>query len=202
MKLFHQFCPFYLQLTFQKLKSIINRLAQHITYSQEMRLLFVYHTAIRRYADLTIRKGIKRIDSLIRRDPGSKRNTYLHLIGSEVFYFSYLDLSFLPCLNYRLTKSHNILAIGDLVDYYSLVIRLFGDFRPYSNRATAFSVIISGHINCTACLKIGVEMKLLTLKIAYRCITQLIKIMRQYFTRQTYCDSLCTLSEKQREFHR
>src|SRR5574344_1421884 len=201
MKLFHQFCPFYLQFTFQKMKSIINRLAQNITDIQEMGLLFVYHTAIRRYADLTIRKGIKRIDSLIRRDPGSKRNTYLHLIGSEVFYFTNLDFSFLTCLDYRLTKSHDILAIGDLVDYDSLVISLFGDFRPYSNRASAFSVIISRHINCTTCLEMGVEMKSLSLKITYRGITQLSKMMRQYFTRQTYCDTLCTLSEKQRKFH-
>ena len=143
MKLFHQFCSFYFQFSFQKLKRIINRLAQNSTYCQKMRFLIIYHTTIRRYADLTIRKSIKCIYSLIGRNTRSKCYTNLHLIGSQVLYFSYLNFTLFSGLNYRFAKSHNIFAIWNLVDYYSLIICLFCNFSSYSNRTAALSVIIS-----------------------------------------------------------
>ena len=66
MELLQYLTPLNLQLPAKQVLCVVNRLAQHVTYRQEMRFVLIDDAAVGRYADLAVGKCIESIYRLVR----------------------------------------------------------------------------------------------------------------------------------------
>lgn len=112
--------------------------------------------AIERY--LAFGKGIKSVNSLIRRDAGRKMYDDLGIFSGIVIYTSYLYLTFFSCCGYRLYQTFRCSAVWYFGNDKSFLVDL-RDACTYFNFTTLCAVIIITYIDETSGLKSGYSSK-------------------------------------------
>ena len=80
---------------------------------------------------------------------------YLYVGGCIIVYFAYLDFSFVNSFQDGVDDGRGGLAIRNLCDSECLVVQLV-DLGAYFYRSAAFSVIVFGYVDGTACLEVGI----------------------------------------------
>ena len=133
-------------------------------------------------------------------------NQYFSRGSSQVFNITNLNLATLISLQNTVNKGARLrscarcLAIRYLSNSQSLIVSLL-NFCTNTYRTTSLAIIILRDIYASTCWEVGIEMELLTVKVADGCITNLNKVVGKYLTIQADSNTLCALSKKQRELN-
>ena len=53
------------KLLAEKTHGVVNRIAQHVAYRKELRLVVFYDAAVGRYVDFAVREGVQGVDGLV-----------------------------------------------------------------------------------------------------------------------------------------
>src|SRR5574344_1961012 len=100
-------------------------MAQYIAYGKELWFLVFNDTTVRRDIHLAVRKGIKRIESLVGRNTWRKMHENFNFRGSIVFHLTCFYLSLLNSLENGVDKRGCCFAIRYLAYDESLVVEFF-----------------------------------------------------------------------------
>src|SRR5574344_535901 len=117
----------------------------------------------------------------------------LHSGCCVVFHFTSFDFPFVDSLKYCLYKTRCRLAVRNVGDDKSLIIQ-FVDFSTNLQNTTSLSVIVLADIYTSSCKEVREKMELFIVQITYCRIANLIKVMRQYFRRETDGNAFGSLS--------
>ena len=122
---------------------------------EEVRFLVVNDAAVGRDAHFAVRKCIKGIDCLIGRGARCQVDQNLDVGRRIVVYLAYFYLSFIDSFQDGVDDGRGGLTIRNLRDGECLVVQLV-DLGAYFYRSAAFSVIVFGYVDGTACLEVGI----------------------------------------------
>ena len=160
----------------EQIERAVGRMTQHVAHGQEVGLIVLDDTTVGRETDLTISKGIKRVDRLVGRDTGCQMHEDLHVLGRIVVHLLDLDLALLVRFQYGIDHGRGRFPIRDLGDDQSLVVDL-AYFRPDLHRTAPLTVIVTGNINIAARLEIGIKRERLAPQVSDRGIDQFVEVM-------------------------
>ena len=153
---FQQFAALYLQLTAKQILSVVDTTAQHIAYSQKMRLTVGNHATIRRYADFAIRESIQSINGTVARRSGNQMHDYIGMLCRIVIHPADFYLSFFLSLYDRIDKRASSLAVW-YVGYLKRLVVYLVNLGAHPHRAATPAIVVFRHINIAACRKIGIQ---------------------------------------------
>ena len=149
MELFEYLATTNLQLSFDEELGIINRLAQHIADSQELRHTFVDDAAVRRDGHLTIGEGIECVNLFVAAHSRHQMNQYLHLRSRVILNLTCFNLTLIHRLRDGLDKRFSSLAVRNLTDDEGLIVE-FLNLGTNLHDTSTLSVVILRNIDGTA----------------------------------------------------
>ena len=191
----------------KQFQRVVHTSLQHFTHGKETRFLVIYHTTIRRNADLAISTCIEGVDCLVRRGSWRQVNKNLHTSSCQVLHVSNLDLTLLVGFQdtfYERTRFAGRscrLPKGYLCNGKGFVIP-FLYFGTDTNYTSTLAIVVATHINTAASGEIWIKMKFFTMQILDSSITDFVQVMRQNLARQAYRNAFGSLSQKKRKFYR
>ena len=166
-----------------------------------MRFFVPDYAAVGRNAYFAVGECIKRIDSFVGRCARDEVDDDFGRSSSVVVDLAYLNLALLLGADDRSDQCRCRFAKWQLSDGKCLIVNLFDFGSDFYSTAT-LTVVVACDIDETTCLEVGIQLEWLIVQICYRCVEELVEVVRQNFGRQTDGDTFDTLCQKQREFHR
>ena len=200
MQALHQFSPADFQFALEQLLGVVHGASEHVAHRKETRFVVVNNTAVGRDAHFAIRESIEGIDGLVGRSSGSEVNGNLYLGRSDVVHATDFYLAFFVGLEDALDERRDGLAKRNLGYDKRLAVALF-DLRTHFHRSPTHTVVVARHVDGTACLEVGVQVKLFAVQVLNGGIAYLAEVVRQNLCRQAHGNSLCALRQQQRKLH-
>ena len=200
MELFQQFTLANLQLLAYQVLGAVGRVAQHVADGQELWLVVLDDTAVGRYVDFAVREGIQRVERLVAADARCQLYLYLHLGGCQVLHVAGLDLAFVDGFQNGVNECLRGFGEGYLADDQRLGVQLL-NLGTHLQHAATLSVVVFRDVDAAARGEVGIEVELLAMQVADGGIADLHKVVGQNLRRQSYGNTLGTLSQQQWELH-
>ena len=190
-----------LQLLFQQRLGVLGRAAQNLANAQEMRLILIDYTRVGRNRHFAIGECVQCVDRLVGRFVGCHVNDDLNLLRGVILHLANLDLALLVGLHDRLLDTLGRSCEWDLGDSQRALVDLRNACANLHRTATQ-TVIITRAIDQTTRREVGQQRKILALQVCNTSVDQLVEVVGQNLRCQTYCDTLDTLRQQQRELNR
>ena len=206
MKGLHQFAPADESFLLQQVQRRIYIPAQHIADRKETRLLLVNHTTVGRDADFAVGTGIEGIYGLVAAGSRRQVNQNLCLVSRQILHVTYLYLALLVGFQDTLYEGAGLagrscsLSVRNLRNGQCLVVALLY-LGTNAYHAAALTVVVTRDVYAAACGEIGIQVELLVMQILDGCIADLVQVVGQNLTVQSYGNTLGSLCQQQGELN-
>ena len=159
------------------------------------------HTCVRSNCYLAGSECVKRIYGLVWRNVVRQMDKDVRCRAGKVVDLLDLDLSALLGLHDGLLYGVRGLAERNLCDRQCILIDLL-DLRAYLYLTSLLLAAVLRAVCISSCKEVREDLEVLSFKNGYRCVDELVEVVRQNLRCESGTDTFSTLSEQDRELHR
>ena len=196
-----QFIEANLQFLPEQVLGVLRVEPEDVIHAEELRLVIHDDAGVRRYGHFAVGECIQGIYRLVRRNIVREVDHDVGFAGGKVGYLLDLDLSLVLCLEYGLDKPVRRLPVRDFGDGESAFVYLLY-LRPDTDDSASLPPVVFGAVGEPSGREVRVEFEITAFEDVYRCIDQLVEIVRENLGRESHGYAIRPLGQQQRKFHR